>query len=64
MIVVFSKLNQKDAQKAYEGIKNWFSVPPGRRKQVCNTEMGPIRKTHIKEDLLNKCEDGVVLKDK
>lgn len=62
MLVVYSRLEQKYAQKNYDEIKKWFKENPDRKE--CVTDIGTVRRDHIKEDILSWCVDGVVLKDK
>jgi hypothetical protein len=60
--VIYARLNQKDAQYCYDGIKKWFQNNPDRID--CQTETFKVRRGHLKEDILQHCEKGVVLKEK
>lgn len=57
--IMYSRLNQKQATKAYKDLTAWFTKNPRRR--VCNTEFGKIRKGRLKEDLLMRSQDNVRL---
>lgn len=57
--VVYSKLSQKEAQYAYDGIRKWFKDNPDR--DDCVTETFTVRRDHIKEDILAAAEKGVKL---
>ena len=61
MIFVYKRFNQKDAQQNYDGIRKWFEQNP--RRKVCRTDVGEIRRSRIKEDLLEHCCKNVKLKD-
>jgi hypothetical protein len=52
---------QKEAQYAYDGIRQWFKDNPN--KDVCKTESCAIRRASIKEDILENSEKGVVLQE-
>ncbi len=60
--VIYSLLDQKSAQYCYDGIKKWFKDNPDR--DDCQTETFKVRRGHLKEDILQHCEKGVVLKEK
>ena len=62
MFVIYSKIEQKEAQKNYTALKKWFDEHPDRNDCVC--DMGTIKRGSIKEDVLKRCKDDVVLKDK
>jgi hypothetical protein len=61
MLIVFTPLSKRDGQKTYTALKKWFKNNPNRR--ICVTDLGKVRKSHIKDDLLKFCVDGTKLKD-
>ena len=61
MFIVYSLLNQKEAQYAYDGVRNWFKNNPD--KKVCRTEYFSVRCDHIKEDILSQSEKEVLLQE-
>ncbi|KKN58919.1 hypothetical protein LCGC14_0547210 [marine sediment metagenome] len=62
MIIIFNKLSQEDAQLLYTQINEWFKDNPKRRK--CHTDLFNIRRGHVKEDILERSEDGVNIVEK
>jgi hypothetical protein len=61
MFVVYSLLSKKEAQYAYDGIRQWFKDNPDR--DTCQTESFSVRRDHIKEDILASSVKGTVLED-
>jgi hypothetical protein len=59
MIVIFSRLSQKQATFAFKGITQWFKDHPKRR--TCQTEHFAVRRGHIAEDILQHSQKGVKL---
>jgi hypothetical protein len=62
MFVIYNLLTQRDAQKTYDGLLEWFKEYPTRK--VCHTDLGKVKRGFIKSDLLRFCCYGVKLKDK
>ena len=58
-IVIFPKLTQAEASAAWPRLKKWFADNPDRID--CQMEVAVVRRSHMKEDFLLECEDGVVL---
>ena len=61
MFVVYQKLSQKEAREVFTQLKEWFAN--NRRRKVCNTEFGKVRRSHMAEDFLRFCVDGTKLED-
>jgi hypothetical protein len=59
--IVFKKLAQDNAQNTYDMFKEFFKNNPRRKK--CNTNLFSVRRGHVKEDLLEHCEDGVEIEE-
>ena len=59
--IVMNKMNQKEAQDNYDGIKKWFENNPKRR--VCRTDCFKVRRKYIKEDILKHSIADIELKD-
>lgn len=59
MLVFFTKLSQEEAEKTYQDFKEWFAKNPAR--QNCHADLFTVRRSHLKEDLLEHCVEGVEL---
>ena len=59
--VYYPRLDQKQAQYVYDGIRQWFKDNPER--DYCQCENFRVRRDHVKEDILAQCETGVKIKE-
>ena len=58
-LVIMTRLNQEDASNVFQQVSDFFTE--NKRRAVCRTDLFPIRKKHIAEDILRHSMPGVVL---
>ena len=57
LFVIQRKLTKDEAEENIKCIEDWFKANPKRK--VCKTELGKIRKSHVREEIMEHTEKEI-----